>query len=151
VVFVADTSAILSGKDISGLEAYTTPSVLNEIKIGRRSRLLGYMLDANLRIQSPSAQAIDTVRKKIDEMGENASEVDVEVLALALDLGATLLADDYSMQNLASALSISFKPISQKGIKKIRNYRYRCSGCGRFVKSGGECPFCGSPVKRFRL
>jgi len=149
-VFVADASAILSGKDISGLELYTTPSVLDEVRVGKRARLLGYMLEANLRVQPPQLGSIAAVRKKMDEMGDRVSKVDIEVLALALDLKAVLLCDDYSMQNIASELSIPFRPLSQRGIKRVVKYRYRCSGCGRFVKSEGDCPFCGSPVRRLK-
>lgn len=150
-MFVLDASAILSGKDLTAMKAYTTPSVLEEVRIGRRSRLLGYMVEANLQVLSPSGQAVEEVRKKMVEINEELSDVDLEVLALTLELDATLLTDDYSMQNLASALSIPFSSVTQKGIRTERKYGYRCSGCGRFLDSGGRCPFCGSPVRRFKL
>ena len=74
------------------------------------------------------------------------------MLALALDVNqedeATIITDDYSIQNVANELKIKFNPISQDGITKSFKWTYRCSGCGKkFNENIKTCPICGALTK----
>ena len=78
------------------------------------------------------------------------SETDTELLALALQLKAEIISDDYSVQNVATILQISFKTALQ-GIRKVIHWTYRCRGCGRYYeKMEPDCPICGSEVRSVR-
>ncbi|HUL40232.1 MAG TPA: NOB1 family endonuclease [Methanomassiliicoccales archaeon] len=147
--YVLDTSALFSMQDLpSDARCFTTPGVLRELeKYGdRRAELWGDMLT----VSEPTAESLRKVREASSRTGDSTrlSPTDIEVLALALELGAQVLSDDYSLQNLAAYLGVPFRPIGLKGIKDVRRWRWRCVGCGRvFEKEMRECPVCGSRLK----
>lgn len=91
------------------------------------------------------------------------SDVDVDVLALAIALDATLVTDDYRLQNTMQALQRPTKSVGTVGAKKVWRWELRCTGCratspvpanvDRSKKgSVADCDVCGSPmnVKRAR-
>jgi UPF0271 protein len=152
VKLVLDTSALFAMQDLPpGAEVCVTPGVLAELKKykDRRVDLWGELL----KVSEPSAEAMKKVKKAAQRTGDSGriSPTDAEVLALALDLGATVMTDDYSIQNLAAYLGVPFFPIGTKGIKQMFRWRWRCTGCGRLLdKEYPECPVCGSPLKSVR-
>jgi len=147
--YVLDTSALFSMQDLpSDVRCFTTPGVLKELeKFGdRRSELWGEMLT----VSEPTSTSLRKVREASSRTGDSTrlSPTDIEVLALALELKAQVLSDDYSLQNLATYLGIPFKPVGLKGIKDLRRWRWRCIGCGKvFDKETPDCPICGSKLK----
>jgi len=153
--FVLDTSAILSGKEFSGeQELYMPPSAEHEIRHGRMKRKVEYLQILGLKICSPSKSAVEKVEKHAKKTGdiERVSKTDIDVLALALDLDATLLTDDYSIQNLAHGLGVRYQSLCQKGISEELAWYYRCKGCGKFFdKMYKSCPVCGSEMKTTRV
>jgi UPF0271 protein len=152
--YVLDTSAILSGKDFSAdFELFTSPKILDELKPGRMKRRLDYLLESGLKVMSPSKEAIETVEDCAKKTGDSArvTDADIEILSLALELEATVLSDDYSIQNLASILNVKFQGIAQEGITKVIEWRFRCKGCGRFWEEMHDsCPVCGSELKTIK-
>jgi UPF0271 protein len=154
VKYVLDTSAILSGKDISSEDdLFSTPLVIEEIKFGRMKRRLDYLIEAGLKVHSPTSENITSVTDAAKETGDmqRISKTDIEVLSLAQELDAIILTDDYSIQNLAKKLGIRYSGISQKGIEKVINWKFRCKGCGRYwEKMHKGCPVCGSELKTAR-
>ncbi len=79
------------------------------------------------------------------------SETDIEVLALALELGYQIVTDDYSIQNLATVLGVPFRGLDQKGIGAVFEWEARCKGCGkRFPAAVKECDICGSETRTAR-
>lgn len=146
---VLDTSALFSMQDLPpDSEAHITPGVLRELeKYGdRRAELWGDLL----RVSEPTSSSMRKVREGASRTGDSTrlSPTDAEVLALAMDLGATILTDDYSLQNLATYLGIPYMPVGLKGIKDLRKWRWRCVGCGKvFDKEMPDCPICGSKLK----
>ncbi|NLI74385.1 MAG: nucleic acid-binding protein, partial [Euryarchaeota archaeon] len=79
------------------------------------------------------------------------SPVDMEILAIAIDVKGMILTDDYSIQNLAKVLGLEYKSIGTKGIKEIFTWKYRCRGCGRiFNENMDDCPICGSALRSIR-
>jgi len=152
-VYVLDTSAILSGK-FFGNDVAIPPAVLKEIKKGGMAwRHLQYMKAIGLRIISPPSDVINLVKKFAFRTGDlpNLSDVDIHILALAFHLKATLLTDDYSIQNVAKEMNIEYKGIMENGIKEKFYWRYRCKSCGKYFDEYVEvCPICGGKIKRVR-
>jgi UPF0271 protein len=106
-----------------------------------------------LRTSEPTSATVKRVKGAAEKTGDSGrvSPTDIEVLALAIDMEAMLLTDDYSLQNLAAFLSIPYKAVGMKGIKKVFKWKYRCTGCRKvFDKQHQECPVCGSPLRSVR-
>ena len=151
IVYVLDTSAILSGK-FFGSEIATSPKVLEEIKPkGHSWRLLEYTKSIGMKIISPAEEAVKKVIEMAEKTGDivNLSDVDIDVIALAYSLKATLLTDDYSMQNVAEEMGIAYKSVVEEGIKKKLYWEFKCKSCGRkFKKALPQCPVCGGKIIR---
>jgi UPF0271 protein len=146
---VLDTSALFSMEQLPGdSDAFVTPGVIKELERykDRRASLWGELL----HVSEASKTSLARVRKAATETGDSTriSPTDAEVIALALDLEAELLTDDYSVQNVASYLRMPFRPVGIKAIKEVRKWRWRCTGCGKvFDKEMPECSVCGSKLK----
>ncbi|MDD1743709.1 MAG: nucleic acid-binding protein [Methanomassiliicoccales archaeon] len=146
---VLDTSALFSMEQLpADSEAFVTPGVLKELERykDRRASLWGEML----HVSEATKGSLAKVRQAASETGDSTriSPTDAEVIALALDLDAELLTDDYSVQNVASHLGMPFRPVGIKAIKEVRKWRWRCVGCGKvFDKELPECSICGSRLK----
>jgi UPF0271 protein len=160
-VFIIDSSAILSGKPIKMTDALlvTTPGVSDEFNPGGRDfRTFELLKEIGLEIRIPSKDAMATVKKTAQETGDDRrlSTADIELIALALDINkestqeATILSDDYSIQNIASTLNIQYQGFLQKGITKKFKWVSRCPGCGKqFTKIQNICPICGTATKNY--
>lgn len=158
-IFIIDTSAILSGKPITIPNAViiTTPGVSNELNPGGRDfRMFELLKETGLTIQVPSKEAIQSVKQTAQETGDDRrlSTADIEIVALALDINkkpdheATILSDDYSIQNVASTLNLKFQGFLQKEITKKFKWVSRCPGCGKqFNEIKKICPICGTTTK----
>jgi UPF0271 protein len=102
---------------------------------------------------NPKDETARAVRARAAATGDSLrlSPADVDALALALEHGATLITDDYSMQNLAKATGIPYLPMSQRGIVRVWAWERRCRGCHKEWPEGtAECPDCGSEVRTRR-
>jgi UPF0271 protein len=158
-VFIIDTSAILSGKPIMITDAkiVTTPGVSDEFNPGGRDfRTFELLKETGLTIQIPSKEAINAVKQTAQQTGDDRrlSIADIEIVALALDINknpdqeATILSDDYSIQNVASTLNIKYQGFLQKEITKKFKWVSRCPGCGKqFNEIKKICPICGTATK----
>jgi len=146
---VIDTAIFIQGIDVEG---FTTPKVIEEVKDPESRLFLESLISAGkVKVLVPSKESVEAVVEAARKTGElnELSEADIEVLALAYELKATLLTDDYNLQNIAKTLGIAFKTL-KRGIKRVIRWNYVCIGCGkRFseMPPGGVCPDCGSPVK----
>lgn len=150
---VLDTSAVLSGK-APALPAYAPESILGEFaRPGRDRRALDYLLETGLRLVPPTLANLRRVEEAAGKTGDDRrlSPVDLDVLAVALDVHGTIHTDDYSIQNVASVLDIPFRGIAQAGISEVITWVYRCRGCGRIYPDVvKECTVCGSEVKQVK-
>ena len=147
-LIVADSSVFIYGKVLEG-EVVTVPGVEAELKdIRSRMRLQ----ISGVRIEAPSKDSLERARATARETGDDAvlSEVDMELLAKALELSARLATDDYALQNAALHLGLKVEPVAQPRIRKIVKRTQRCIGCGRPFE-GEECPVCGTPAKRRKV
>lgn len=150
---VLDTSALMSGRPFDG-ELFTTDDVLREL---RRQKAITPQLDTFLavkvRVVSPSRDALAAMRKKAEGTGDahRLSPTDLGLLAVASELGATLMTDDYSIQNLAEEAGLPYEAVLERGITERVVWRYRCTGCGRRSEEWRDpCPVCGAKVRTAR-
>ena len=85
------------------------------------------------------------------------SDVDLDVLALALGLNLPLVTDDYRLQNTMNAAGKQSATVGTKGAKQVWKWELRCTGCRISIdvpenvsrsKKGdvGDCDRCGSPL-----
>ena len=158
-VYILDTSAIFSGKDLNfnDKEFITTDSVSNEIQPGGKDyQKFNFLKELGLKLLSPSKDSIDKITKTSKETGdlERLSKTDIDLLALALDIKSSdknpiIFTDDYSIQNIANFLNINFKNISQNKISKRYIWISKCIGCGKKYKEHiNKCPICGTETKK---
>ncbi|MGM0590555.1 MAG: NOB1 family endonuclease [Halobacteriota archaeon] len=109
------------------------------------------MEGSGMHIHIPASGTVEKVRRAAAETGDREvlSDTDVRLLATAFELDATLVTDDYAMQNVADHLSIDVEVIAQDGITETRHWKFQCQGCGReFDEHRARCPICGSELTR---
>ena len=151
-MFVLDSVAFLTRRHPQG-ELLTVSGVEPEL-VNRRSREYHAQLAAaGMQVAMASETARQQVETAAQETGDASvlSPVDLELLALALERSATLVTDDFAMQNVAAALGIAWLPVETDGIAKQLRWRWTCSGCQqRWDEPHGECPTCGSELRRTR-
>ncbi len=161
-VVVLDTSAFLAGFDpfSLGAELVTVPKV--EAEIQRKSivktRFSMAVESGRLKVRAPSQEAICTVEKSANKVGDSfkLSETDMELLALAIDLkgqGYTpqIVTDDYSIQNVATQVGVEFCPLATFGIKRLLEWVRYCPACHREYPAESkfkECQICGTELRR---
>jgi UPF0271 protein len=145
---VLDTSLFFIEYPLSGT-IYTTPSVVDELVDLRSKCRYETLLSQGLQVRAPTQMSVKQVQKASRKTGdaEKLSTTDCEIIALAIDLGATIFSDDFAVQNVAREIGVVTHTIQQRSAKK-RVWKFRCSGCGRFCHASGECSVCGSPIKR---
>lgn len=148
---VLDTSAILSGMDFTE-EIYVPSSVVEEAGRKGAGERVDYLLEKG-RVLEPRAEDLVEVRAMANATGDHAelSSADLDVLALALQLKAVIVTDDYAIQNVASRLGVVYRQALLPGIRERVGWSFRCSGCGRYWQVPmDQCPVCGSAVRRYR-
>lgn len=145
---VLDASVFFTGLPIEG-DLYTTPAVVTEIKTQAARMRLALLEEQGLRIHAPGPEAHISVSEASRKSGDAPvlSETDSGILALAIELDAAVMTDDFAVQNTAQRLDIPVIPILQRRAKK-RTWKYRCTGCGRYWSSPGECQVCGAEIRR---
>ncbi len=148
--YVLDATALRAGMSIQEKgRFFTTPGVIDEIRKGRVARSLELAVEISLTVAEPGDGAKRKIQETAEQTGDDGrlSETDKEILALAWELKAVIVSDDYSVQNVAAVLGL--KTESQiDGIRKTINWTYRCRGCGRYYdEKQPDCPICGSEVR----
>jgi endoribonuclease Nob1 len=145
---VLDSTVFFLDFPVSG-DLYTTPLVIRElVDLPSKCRFEKYA-SSGLQVLKPQPESIQQVQEAAKHTRDSRviSDTDCEIIALALDLDAVIYTDDFAVQNVAMELHVPVHPIQQRAAKKIV-WKYRCSGCGRYFKNDGECPICGSKIKR---
>jgi UPF0271 protein len=145
---VLDASAFFADLNLAG-SLFTTPSVVDELKdLAAKCRFDAYVAEG-LIVMEGSADARGRVLQAAGMSGDAQaiSATDAGILALALDLHATLVTDDFAVQNVAYRLKITVQPIRQRKAKS-RTWKYRCAGCGRYFDHPGICDYCGAEIRR---
>jgi len=148
-VQVLDASAFIHEYDADGPTA-SVPEVRDELTDSAAFRF-DAASGSGMQVHVPGQDARDSVRRAAKTTGDDdvLSETDRRLLATAHELDATLVTDDYAMQNVADELGVAVEVIAQDGISERRDWRFQCQGCGReFDDDRDRCPVCGSPLER---
>ena len=146
--YAVDASFFFSEAALEG-EIFTPPSVMEEIADVRSRCRLEVLLASGLSVVSPSKESVRRVSTAAGETGDvtRLSPADTDLLALALDLGAIIVTDDYAIQNVAQVLGLGVEGILQRRAR-ARRWKFRCPGCNRRYSAAGDCPVCGSLLSR---
>ena len=141
------------------IDDYTTEEPIATIPLVREELEdeAGYRFDAlegsGMRVHIPDPGTVERVERAARETGdaETLSRTDVRLLAAAFELDATLVTDDYAMQNVAEKLDVGVEVVAREGIDERRDWKFQCQGCGRtFDDHRDRCAVCGSDLERKR-
>ncbi|GAA0206715.1 NOB1 family endonuclease [Halobaculum roseum] len=146
---VLDSSAFIHGYDGDD-ETASIPAVQAELT-GETALRFDAEEGAGMHIHVPGEGAIGRVRSAAEETGDltELSDTDLRLLAAAFELDATLVTDDYAMQNVAERMDVRVRVIAREGISEERDWQFQCTGCGRtFDENRDRCPICGSDLSR---
>lgn len=161
-VLILDTSAFVAGFDPFSIseEQYTVPMVVKEIKgsFMVQVRLETAINSGKLIIIAPKKLFIKKVDVSAKHLGDAffLSEVDIQLLALALQLKAQgklplIATDDYSIQNVADQMDVEYASLATFGIRfRLRWTRY-CPACRKHYPADyrfNSCEICGTKLKR---
>ncbi|MDD2787502.1 PIN domain-containing protein [Methanoculleus sp.] len=148
MTLVLDASVFFAEVPVVG-PAWTTPSVVGELADLHAKCRFEALAATMLTVREPREEDLTRVEAAALATGDAGvlSATDRDILALALELAAVLVTDDFAIQNVAHRLGIEIRSIRQRPARAIR-WRYRCSGCGRYWLEPGDCQVCGAPIKR---
>jgi endoribonuclease Nob1 len=148
--YILDTSVFFSAFPVEP-GSFTTPSVAGELGDLASKCRFDLLAGGTIQVRDPDPQAVLKIREVSRHSGDLPvlSDTDIDLLALAAELGGAIVTDDYAIQNVANHVGIPVIPIHQRTAAK-RTWKYRCLGCGRYYKDIGECPVCGAIIKRKR-
>ena len=148
-MYVLDASAFIHEYHTTEPTA-TIPMVREELTDESAFRY-DAMEGSGMHIQLPAEGTVERVRRAAERSGDLdvPSDTDVRLLAAALELDATLVTDDYAIQNVADKLEVDVEFIAREGIDEARDWIFQCAGCGReFDENEDRCPVCGSALSR---
>lgn len=158
-VLVIDAAAIFTKYVLQlTLPLYTTPQIVSEIRDKEGQEVLETIrITGRFTVRKSSEKNIRKIISLSKEIGEfsSLSEADISILALALDLidegkSPVIITDDYTVQNVAKSLGLSFQPIRTRGITEVRKYTIQCPACGyiTYDKTMKYCPKCGHKLTK---
>ncbi len=154
VVYVPDTSAILTGKiDILSMRCVVPSGVIKEIRKGMMGRLMDHEMCV-IQIIDPKSAYMEKVKMAARETGDlpYLSQTDMDIIAVALEIGGVIISDDYSLQNVSSKLKIEFQGCGLECIKSRIRWGYVCKGCGaKYEEKVENCRICGHKITRYPL
>ncbi len=146
---VLDAGAVISGFPLE--DSLTVPEVIDEVLSKQADWNLAALESRGLSVRAPSGDSVEKVRRASKETGDldRLSYADASLVALALEFNATLVTDDYSVQNVCSVLGVPYKPIEKKGIDNRWKWAWFCRKCKKKLSGKVECPICGGePYQR---
>jgi UPF0271 protein len=148
MIYIFDATVFFSEWKTTDV-SLTTPEVVEELKDTCSRLRYEVFLAEGMKVREPAPHSRKRVQEAMHRSGDAGvlSSTDIGVLALALDAEGTVVTDDFALQNVAHRLGIPILSVHQRTARSIK-WRYRCTGCGRYGKTTGSCPVCGSPMKR---
>ena len=156
---VLDTAALLHWPPARLAGGICAVSQRDELE--RLSPARAMLIDAtDLDWRTVSTSALADAKACAGASGDlpRLSDVDLDVLALALQEGAVLVTDDYRLQNTYKNAGGSVDSVANAPSKQVWIWEGRCTGCGATSplsgdvrrsrnQTVGDCHLCGSPVK----
>jgi UPF0271 protein len=123
---VLDASAFINASMLEKAECFTTPDVIAELKDIKSKSLAEVAIGQGmLSVRSPSPESIRKVIGKALDVGSEKilSTADLSVMALALELDAVVVTDDWTLQNLAAHFGIPYEGVFRGTIKEKRTFK----------------------------
>ena len=155
---VLDTAALLHWPSNRLAGGVCAPSQAEELERLSPARML-LVESADLEWRAVSEDALEAARACAGATGDlpRLSDVDLDVLALALAAEAVLVTDDYRLQNAYRHAGGSVESVANAPSKQVWIWEQRCTGCGATSPVSGDatrsrkgqlgsCNVCGSPV-----
>ena len=128
------------------------------VELARISPDREILLDAaGLEWASPGPDALARASDIAVSTGDMAglSPGDLALLALAVERAATLVTDDYRLQNLCEKGGRPWLSVTMEGVRALWAWELRCTGCGAVLPTPelpnpsrelGYCVDCGSEL-----
>ena len=141
-------------------QVYSTPVVERELVSNSLpwTRFKTAIESGKLKLQIPRHIFLDRINESAKTVGDVLflSEVDLEVLALALELknsgySPLIVTDDYSIQNVANQIGVEFASLMTFGIRFQHHWIMYCPACFRKYPpdyKSENCQVCGTRLKR---
>jgi len=148
-MYVLDASAFIRAFETDDRIA-TVPMVREEL-VDESAYRFDALEGSGMHLHVPDEGTLQRVERAAGETGDHdtLSDTDRRLVAAAFELDATLVTDDYAMQNVADHLDVATRVIEREGIDETREWRFQCAGCGRtFDEDRDRCPVCGSDLTR---
>lgn len=159
---VLDTSAFIAGFNASAVDAelFSVPEVEQELTKGGlpKVRFDSAVQSGKLKVRRPEALFLGKAREASKQVGDlrYLSEADMRILALAMQLKTeghlpTIVTDDYSIQNVAGKIGVSYTPLTTFGIKYFFKWTLYCPACRKKYPLDHKskiCGICGTALKR---
>lgn len=143
---VLDANVIIHGSrsELPFDDAVTTPAVTAEMESFQAQQRFEA---EDISIREPDQAAVNRASSRAEQLGADLSDTDIGLVALADQLDAVLVTDDYDMQNLAAALDVEHESFMKDGIDETKAWKRVCTNCGQEVE-GDTCPVCNATTKR---
>ena len=145
-MYVLDTCAFLSQKHPDG-KLITISQIESEIQNKQSLQYFLNLKEIGLEIREPSKRNLEIIKSNAEKTGDLdvLSDTDQKILAMAHETKATIVSDDFAIQNVALYMNLEYISCNGKIIKELRKWKYKCSACN-FVSANknSECITCGS-------
>lgn len=149
--YVYDTAEITARRVTELSEDFVVPrKVMEEVKKGFLAKKI-MSIEETLQIIDPDEESRLAARKGAEETGdlEVLSEADLDVIAVAVMIGGTVVSDDFAVQNTCVHLGVPVQGSTLGLIRKEIKWVWRCTGCRKIYKKHlDQCPVCGHDLKR---
>ena len=148
-MYVLDSSAFITEYHTD--ESVSTIPMVREELVDESAYRFDAMEGSGMYLHIPEEETVERIERAARETGdlEELSETDIRLVAAAFELDATLVTDDYAMQNVAEHVDVAVEVIAREGIDEERTWQFQCQGCGRvFDERKERCPICGSQLSR---
>ncbi|CEG13337.1 putative ribonuclease VapC14 [groundwater metagenome] len=144
---IYDTSVILHSPNIM-FEGYITPCVLNEVKDEiLREVVRGLLRNGKLKILDASDDSKRKIAKINNDLANNLSQTDIEILAAAYEYNLKIMTSDFAIQNIAKILNIPYEGLVELVDEKINKFIYVCPACEKIYKQYKKfCDACGTEI-----
>ncbi len=159
-IYVLDTSALAFINSLKGFRrGYIAEETKKELRHFKTKLVFEALIHSQrLQVKPVNKKFLKETVKKANETGEylRLSKTDLYTVALAHQIKkeegkkVIVLTDDYTIQNLCEHMEIDWKPVKERGIRKVAKWELKCTSCGKIWRNTEIeiCPICGGKLKK---